>query len=222
MKLSRKLLILSTAVLIACSVRIQAQDQPSPESKNLKACKASLSTCKKWTGDATDTLKKVNKLLQQELERWTELHKNPIVDKVSVDFDDEKGEMYIKVIIDPRIKNAVNELPITRSYTFTLDKHPTMITGMDLMVGAAWMYKVDVRPFLGIGVRPFRGQKEGTMKDLGIGVYTMFYASGVMVYYSPFKLRPLLISAFVGYAHGLGGDTAAKTWTGGLGLGVRF
>lgn len=201
------------------------KSKTSKSYQNSTACGKSLKRCKQWSKKTVSTLKKVRDILNQEKSRWAEIHGTPILDEVNVSHDNEKDEMIISVRIEPKVKNAINSQPITRKYIFKLDKDKSLFKGVDLMLGGGWMGGVGIRPYIGIGVKPFKWMKQPYVKDIGISAITMVYSSGCSIYYTSQKIGPFIANIMIGYNHGLGTTdkyTNKGTWAAGIGAGIRF
>jgi hypothetical protein len=163
-------------------------------------CKDS-TKCKKALKQAVKYLKKSSTILKQERKRWKRIH-GKVTDRVKVTRDRKKQKLYVEIELDPDVKNEVNDQPITRKYT--LDYSPTsmhVFTYLDIMVGAAYAWNSGYRPLLGVGVRPFEFMKERNdgLAGIGIGVHTMVYNSGIILYYSHPAMAPMFFGISVGW-----------------------
>lgn len=178
---------------------------------------ATKNKCDKDLDDAAALIVKLEKILKQERTRWGNIHNNPISDEVSIETDQEKREVRIRVVIDTRIKNEINSKPITRTYTLKLkDEHSSLVSHIDLLIGGGWAYGSGIRPVLGIGYRPFTTiTSVPVIRDLGIAAFSSIYTSGASIYVAPREISPFMIAA-----------TAGFDWEGhfrpGFGIGIRF
>lgn len=176
-----------------------------------------ITQCEENLSKAVGYLKKTSRILKQERTRWGRIHEK-VTDTVRVTKDTNKRKLYVEIEMDSKIKNEINSQPITRKYT--LDYAPSgrpVFTYLDIMVGASYAWKSGYRALLGIGVRPFEFLKERNdgLAGLGIGIHTMVYNSGLILYYSHPTMAPMFFGITVGW--NWEGDTVP-----GVSIGLRI
>ena len=177
----------------------KSKDTQNVESNRIK-CKTT-EECEEALNQAVTYLKKTSKLLKEERTRWKRLH-GKVKDKVDITKDDKRRKVYVEIELDSKVKNEINNQPITRTYT--LDYSPAsrpIFTYLDIMVGPAYAWKSGYRGIMSIGIRPFEFLKERNdgLAGLGIGVHTMVYNSGLILYYSHPTMAPMFFGMTVGW-----------------------
>src|SRR5210317_861345 len=186
--------------------------------------------CKEKIDTAVKYLRKSSRILKQERQRWEGIHSNPITDKVKVTQDNSKEMIAIDVIIDTKVENEINNQPITRQYVIDfMPPRRTLTKYVDFMVGVGYVFKPahgndfgeylkdTLRPTISVGVRPFVFLKNRieALSGLGFAAQSMFFNTGIMMYYSHKAMFPFYLGLTVGW------DWKGNTIPGGS-IGVRF
>lgn len=151
-------------------------------------------------------------LLLQERERWTKLHSNPVPDRHSLSKTPD-GDYQLEITIDTGINNVINGQALTRSINIRLEPN-SFFAMVDLLLLATATYPGGVRPAFGVGMLP-PFLKNTYFSEVGFGLYSSIFTSGVTFYYTHPKMRMLAINTLVGV-------TMDGRLAGGIGVSVRF
>lgn len=161
----------------------------------------------------SELLKVSVKTLKEEKKRWTEIHRNPIKDKVEVKSEDKST--YVSVRIDTQISNMVNSQPITRVYTIGRPTQKLFSTSIDFAILAMYSIADGLRPAVSIGYRPLSNLNSfEILKNIGGGIYTNLYSAGGSVYYLP--------TVYISFHIMVGYSLKVEGVSYGVGIGAHF
>lgn len=205
-----KRLILLSIVMIPLYV---IGDPSSEKDEKILVSKKELEKTIRQLEISNSLLKKHRLIFEQEKKRWTEIHSNPVTDKYSIEKTDKSGEYVIKLEIGSSVKNEINSEPITRSIPLTIDEG-NFLQEFDLNIIAWAGIEYGLKPAVSICYNP-GAIKALTGQDLGVGVYTNIYTSGIDFQYTHEKMKRLSFHVTIG-------TSITGKIIPGIGIGAKF